>query len=276
MVEAGGDGPVEEVRFREAEHEAALKVAKLGGEGESFAETQEVVGLIGETDETTGQAADTALQPDGLFALFLQLQIQIDSAFLGVALDLDGFIFFDAFEIVELIEAEDADFPSALVEKLALVEEQFAADDLVAGGGVAAEVDTANVVLLFFIEAHGDVNALGGIVDIETGFGGEVDETVLAVGFAIVFNRFADLRGREDVALVEREDGLEGVDLKGEGFVRVGADDFQRAHFVSLVFFDRDGDVNGFTVAASGEGHAEPVAMCVEIFETGSPTTTLK
>ncbi len=93
------------------------------------------------------------MQSDGLLALFPQLQIEIDRAFFGVALDLDGFVFFDALEIVELVEAEDADFPGALVEKLAFIEKQFAADDFVASGGVAAEVDAADVILLFFVEA---------------------------------------------------------------------------------------------------------------------------
>ena len=97
-----------------------------------------------------GESADAALQADGLFALFFQLEIEIDGAFFCVALDLDGFVFFDAIEVVELIEAKDADFPGALVEELAFVEQQFAADDFVARGGVAAEVDAADVVLLFF------------------------------------------------------------------------------------------------------------------------------
>jgi len=64
---------IEEVRLGKAKHEATLNVAELGGEGESFAETEKIVGLIGESDEGAGQATDAALQTDGLLALFLEL-----------------------------------------------------------------------------------------------------------------------------------------------------------------------------------------------------------
>src|SRR5262249_8774745 len=99
---AGGDRTIEEVGLGEAEHEAALQVAELRGERERFAEAEEVVGLIGQADEGAGQSADAALQADRLFAFFLQLEIEIDGAFFCVALDLDGFVFFDALEVVEL------------------------------------------------------------------------------------------------------------------------------------------------------------------------------
>ena len=63
------------------------------------------------------------MQTDGLLALFLELEVEIDGTFLGVAFDLNGLVFLDAFEVVELIQAEDADFPGALVEELSFVEE---------------------------------------------------------------------------------------------------------------------------------------------------------
>ena len=107
--ETRGDRPVEEVGLGEAKHEAALEVAKLGGEGQSFAETQEIIGLVGQADKGAGESADAPLQSDGLLALFLELEIEIDGAILGVALDLDGFVFLDALEVIELIEAKDAD-----------------------------------------------------------------------------------------------------------------------------------------------------------------------
>src|SRR5882672_8423836 len=116
--EAGGDGAIEKIGLGEAEHEAALNVAELSGEGESFAEAEKIVGLIGETDERAGQAADPALQTDRLLALFLELQSEIDSAFFLIALDLNRFVFLDAVEVIELVQTQDADFPGALVEEL--------------------------------------------------------------------------------------------------------------------------------------------------------------
>ena len=84
--ESRGDGPIEEVRLRESELQGALVLAELRGEGKGFAQAEEVVSLIGEADKTAGETANTALQTDGLFALFLQLEIDVDGAVFAVLL----------------------------------------------------------------------------------------------------------------------------------------------------------------------------------------------
>src|SRR5882724_7963366 len=265
--EAGGDGTVEKIRLGEAEHEAALNVAELRGEGESFAEAEKIVGLIGKSDERAGQATDAALQTDGLLALFLELQGEVDSAFFLIAFDLDGLVFLDAIEVIELVQTQDADFPGALVEELALVEKKLAANDFVAGGGVADKIDAPDIILLFFVKAQSDVNALGGVVDIKLGFGGEIDEAVLAIRFGVVLHGFADFGGGEDVAVFKGEDGPEGIDLKGKSFIGIGANDFQRAHLVALAFFDGNCDIDGFSVAAAGDGNTHAKPNSVDVFE---------
>src|SRR5712672_2421851 len=265
--EAGGDGAVEKIGLGEAEHEAVLNVAELRGEGESFAEAEKIVGLIGKTNERAGQAADAALQTDGLLALFLELQGKVDRALFLIAFDLDGLVFLDSIEVIELVQTQDADFPGALVEELALVEKKLAADDFVAGSGIADKIDAADVVLLFFVKAQRDVNALGSIVDIKLRLGGEVDEAVLAIRFGVVLHGFADFGGRENVAFFERENGPEGVDLKRESFIGIGANDFQRAHLVALAFFDGNRDIDRFSVAAAGDGNAHAETGGVDIFE---------
>src|SRR6267154_1992965 len=203
----GGDGAIEKVRLGEAEHEATLNVAELRREGESFAEAEKIVGLVGESDERAGQAADAALQTDGLLALFLELQGKVDCAFFLIAFDLAGLVFLDSIEVIELVQTQDADFPGALVEELALVEKKLAADDFVASRGVADKIDTTHVVLLFFVKAQSDVNALGSIVDLKLRLGGEIDEAVLAVRFGVILHGFADFGGGENVAVFEGEDG---------------------------------------------------------------------
>jgi hypothetical protein len=50
----GGDGAIEKVWLGKAEHKAALNIAELRGEGERFAESKEIVRLIGESDERAG------------------------------------------------------------------------------------------------------------------------------------------------------------------------------------------------------------------------------
>src|SRR5882762_6266984 len=263
----GGDGTIEKIGLGEAEHEAALNIAELSGEGESFAETEKIVGLIGETDERAGQATDSALQTDGLLALFLELQSEIDGAFFLIALDLDRFVFLDAVEVIKLVQTQDADFPGPLVEELALIEKKFAADDFVAGGGVADKIDAADVILLLFVKAQGDVNALRGVVDIKLGLGGEVDEAVLAIRFGVVLHGFADFGGGEDVAVFKRENGPKGINLKRKSFIGIGANDFQRAQLVALPFFDGNCDVDRFSVAAAGDRNAHAETGGVDIFE---------
>src|SRR5712675_1838491 len=263
----GRDGAIEKIWLGETEHEATLNVAELRGEGESFAETEKIVGLIGESDERAGQPTDAALQTYGLLALFLELQGEIDGAFFLIALNLNGLVFFDAIEIIELVQTQDADFPSALVEELALVEKKLAANDFVAGGGVADKIDAADVVLLFFVKSQSDVNALGSIVDIKLGLGGEIDEAVLAIRFGVVLHGFADFGGGEDVAVFKGEDGPKGIDLKRKSFIGIGANDFQRSHVVPLALFDRNSDIDGFAVGPAGNRNAHAETGGIDIFE---------
>jgi hypothetical protein len=106
--ETAADRPVKQVGFREAEHQVALVLADLRGKGERFAESEEIVGLIGQADESAGQAADAALQADRLLALFVQLEQQVDGSLFLVALDFDGFVGVELVEIIELVDAQDA------------------------------------------------------------------------------------------------------------------------------------------------------------------------
>src|SRR5205823_4998117 len=256
--ETGGDGPVKEIRLGKSEEETARKIAELRGKSKSLAQSQKVVGLIGKANEAAGQAADATLQTDGLLALFLQLEVDVYGAFFTVALNLRSLVGLDLVEIVELIEAEDTELPEALVEELAFIDHQLAANDLVARGGVAAEVDAADEILLLLVKLHGEVDDFLFFVDFGVRLGSEVDESVFAVNFAVGLEGLANFFGGEDVALFKRESGLEGIDIEVQGLVRIGTDDLQRAHAVAFSLFDGDGDVDGLAMAFSGdEGNAE-------------------
>src|SRR6266481_3296486 len=185
--EAGRDRAVKEIGFGESEQEAARKVAELRGKSKSFAETQEVVGLIGKADEAAGQTTDTALQADRLFTLFLELEVDVNRTFFIVALDLRGLVGFDFVEVIELIEAQDAELPETLIEELALVDHQLAANDLVARGGVAAEVDAPDEILLLFVEPQGQVDDFIDVVNFGVRLGSEIDESIFAVDFPVGF-----------------------------------------------------------------------------------------
>jgi hypothetical protein len=74
--EAGLQRSVENVGLGEAEEEGRLAVAILDGEGEGFAEAEEVVGLVVEADETAQDAAGAAAEADGVLALFFDLRVR--------------------------------------------------------------------------------------------------------------------------------------------------------------------------------------------------------
>ena len=141
-----------------------------------------------------------------------------------------------------------------IVEQVAFANQQFAANDLIARGGVAGKLDATHVELLAFVEIESEIDSLGGVVDVAFRFGGEVDEAELAVELGVVFNGFADLGHAENVALMEREGFLERLALKREPFFRVGTANVELAHAIAVAFFNCDGDVGGLAVLSSHQG----------------------
>src|SRR5260370_32388557 len=265
-----GNGPVKERGLGEPEKEAARKVAELGGKGKRLAEAQEVVGLVGETDEAAREAVDAALQADGLLAFLLEFQADVDGAFLLIALDLRGLVRFDSVKVVELVKAEDADFPQALIEQLAFVNQQLTADHFVARGGVAGEIDAPDEILLLLVKFHRQVDDFLLFIDFRVRLGSEIDESVFTVNLAVILQVLADLFRREDVPLLERKSALQRVNLEGQGLVRIGADNLERTHVVAVALFDGDSDVDGLAVGATGDQrNAEAVPCGVDVIEDG-------
>src|SRR5208282_3181432 len=101
--EAGGNGAIEKIRFREAEYEVFLNIADLGRQREGFAQAEEIVGLIRQSQETAGNSADASREADGLFLFFVQFQTDIHRAGLGVLLEV-GVFGLERIEVIELIE----------------------------------------------------------------------------------------------------------------------------------------------------------------------------
>ena len=95
---------------------------------------------------------------------------------LGVLIDLERL------EVFELVQAQQAVLPKLGVVDLALVEQQFAADDPVAGDGVALELDTGDVELLAFVDIDIQRDGLLLFVVDRLGDGAEVDVAELPVG----------------------------------------------------------------------------------------------
>ena len=95
-------------------------------------------------------------------------RMNIHRARLHVALQLRIFRL-DRIEIVELVQPQNAQFPEAVVEYLAFVEQQFAPDHFVARGGVSGEFDAANEELLLLVEIQRQIDHLLRVVHVEGG-----------------------------------------------------------------------------------------------------------
>src|SRR5207237_10489030 len=98
-----------------------------------------------------------------------------------ITLDICGLLLFQNFEISELIQAQDAVIPQLGVEHVALIEKNFAADYLIARGGVAREIDAADEELLAFIGGQGEIDLVATGLEFKIGLGDEIDITEIAI-----------------------------------------------------------------------------------------------
>ena len=145
-----------------------------------------------------------------MLAFFLHLQLDVHRAGLHVPLQLRVFRL-DGVEISELIQSQKAQFPVAVVEDLALVQQQLAPDHFVARRRVSGKFDPPDEKLLLLVEFHRQVHDFLRIVHIELGLGREVDVAIFAIKLAITVERLADLVGVENVAFLQRKRPLPAV-----------------------------------------------------------------
>ncbi len=139
-----------------------------------------------------------------MFALLLQLQIDVDRPGLGVALQLRVF-WLDRVEVPELIQPQQAQFPQPVVEHLAFIQQQFAADDLVSRRGVPRKFNAPHEKLFLLIQHQRQIHYFLVVIHIEGRLCGEIDVSVLAIQLAERIERFADLIRVEDITLLQRE-----------------------------------------------------------------------
>ena len=94
-------GPVVQVGFGESEHQVPLAVANVRLHGEGLAKSQKVIGAVAESNERSRQTAYPASQSDLVFAFFMQLERQVNSAILFVQMAVGdvGIIWFQLLEI---------------------------------------------------------------------------------------------------------------------------------------------------------------------------------
>ena len=163
---------------------------------------------------------------------------------LGVLFDLEGL------EVLQLVKAEQAVLPKLGVVDRAFIEHELAANDPVAGDGVALELDARDEELLALVDVdvhrHGLLLVVGG----ELGDGAEVDVAQAAVSLFQVVQALADQRGAEPIAILDGEGGAQGLQV-GDLLV---AGEGNGAEAVAAALFNRHLDVDALAlVRAEGE-----------------------
>ena len=181
-------------------------------------------------------------------------------------------------EIIELVQAQQAEFPQIIAEHVAFAEQQFAADDFVARAGVAAELDAPHKKLLLLVEGEGQIDRLGVVMHIGVRHRREVDEPVVSVELCVIFDRFADFRDAENFALLDRENRFQKIRLEEEPLVGICVAHVKRSHVVARAFLDRNRDVGGLAFLRAHQRNVarKNLRVTVTFSMIGSFTSTLK
>src|SRR6185437_6397941 len=213
----------------------------------------EVVGGIAQTNERAFQAADATGQLNAVLAFLSHFQRQVYRACLLVQFAFGSLFRLQRFEIIELVKAEQAEFPQARVVNLAFFNGQFAADDLVAGGGIALEFDAANIKGLAFIHVDHQSNKLLVFINLGIGNGGEIDVAKLSISLAQIIQALAHVVGVKDIAIFHGEQAAQRgripyrfVVLKGDG-----------AEVIAVSFNDGHSDVHHLALALLDERYVD-------------------
>ena len=222
-LETERDGLVAEVRLVEPQAEVAREIADIGLHGEGLAQAEEVVGLVGKADEGAGETGDSAVETDGVLAFLLQLQQQVDGAFVGVLAGFGVLFGLERFKVIELVQTQQREIPKARVVDLTFFEQEFAADDFVAGDRVAGELDARDIEGLAFFDVDIEIDEVFGFVEARNGRADEVDVAKLAVGLLQLLHALLEDGGVEVFTVLVGELSAQDADVP-DGFVAFEGD----------------------------------------------------
>jgi len=143
---------------------------------------------------------------------------------------------------LQLVQAQQTQFPEVAVVHLPFLDGQLAADDFVAGRRIALELDAADEELLAFVEIDAECDELFLVVRFGVRHGGEVDIAQRSVGLAQIVKTFADGLGVEDVAVLNFEQRPQSAGIGN----RLVAAEYDRFQAIARPFLYRYLDVHGF------------------------------
>jgi len=129
-----------------------------------------------------------------------------------------------------------------VVKDVAFIQQDLAADDLVARGDVAREIDAAHEELFAFVGGQREVDLIGIGNHIEGRLRNEIDIAELAVELAHVLQTLAQLAGGEDISRRHAEQWAHQRFRRAE---QLNAEEIDFVQVIQAPFLDRDGDVHG-------------------------------
>ena len=139
-----------------------------------------------------------------------------------------------------MVESQDRNIPALAAVNLALLQQEFAADDLIAGYAVTGELDARDVELLVFVDVDVPVDELFGIVAARHRVGHHVDVTLAAVGLAQGLQTLVKESRVEPLAIFLRELRPQGLGVR-EHFVAAEGDATQ---LVAVALFNWHQDID--------------------------------
>src|SRR5262249_3351126 len=153
-VDAGQDAVIEEIRVREAEVEAAGVLAVLHRALDEVPASEQVA--LGDADLGEEALLSRIAARDGELAGGLLFDVDIDDDAVGRRARFVGDA--DGLEVVEVLQPSLAAIDEHTVVGVALGEVEFAANDVVPGAGVAADIDALDIGAGALVEHVGDVD----------------------------------------------------------------------------------------------------------------------
>ena len=170
----------------------------------------------------------------------MQLHQQVHRTRLGVLPRLHVLLGLQRVEVVQLVQAQQRQVDEPAVVHLALFHQHLAPDDLVAGDGVAAELDARHVERLALVDVHVQVDQLLGLIHARLRRADHVDEAALAVGLAQRLQPLAEERPIKVVAVLDRELRTQRLGVR----VELVAGKRNAAQPIALALFHRNQDVH--------------------------------
>ncbi len=113
--------------------------------------------------------------------------------------------------------------------------------------------------MLAFIDVNLERNRFFGLVEAGRRNRSEVDISLRTVGVLQVFETFRDLLAVKDISVFYREQIPQGFCIR----LRLGSLEGDGSEPVALAFFDRHGDVHGFTGAMLEQRHVKSLVPSV-------------